>query len=246
MKKAFLFSLCLLWMCTSMSQVAGGEYSDLFDLFSLDKHEKCIKAASKYTEKEDSENDAEPYLYLSMSNYQLAKKMVEKGKSDSTSIREALVNAAKYLEKDRDKKLYKPNKWYLRELTDLAAAKGDTYYKAKKFGSCADLFAGLLAMEPENAGYQLMMGMCTDMNGFKDKGRKDVVAALNTLKAESEKPDFKIPQRIKPLMAMMVIDYVDFLYKRNRFEESKSTIADAKVFLGDEKRVVGKYNIMNN
>ncbi len=122
MKKLILtFSLIILSI-TVNCQVVGGKYNDLFDNFILGEYQDCLYDALKYTEKDKTRRETEPYLYASMvyMKFYSDPDYVEFDKDDL--LKDALKYAAKFVkydEKDEESYLLSQNLEPIVELRKL-------------------------------------------------------------------------------------------------------------------------------
>ncbi|MBK6527275.1 MAG: hypothetical protein IPG07_18010 [Crocinitomicaceae bacterium] len=114
MKKAILFSMLALTLgIPSMAQPPA--YDDLLIYYADGDYEKLLKKAESYTLKEDTKNDAIPYLYLSKANFDMSKDQAWLDQYPK-AYADAIKFAGSCMKKDKDSTVYRENISYFTEL----------------------------------------------------------------------------------------------------------------------------------
>lgn len=72
----------------------GQDYTDLRILFADGNYEKCVREAEKYTQKDDSKKDPEPYIWMAQSLYKISV-----SGNDDPEFKNAFKDAVKFLDK---------------------------------------------------------------------------------------------------------------------------------------------------
>lgn len=77
------------------------DYKDLRILFADGNYEKCVRESEKYTQKDDTKKDAEPYIWMAQSLYKIS----VSGNDDpeyKNAYKDALKFMDKFLKNDKD------------------------------------------------------------------------------------------------------------------------------------------------
>ncbi|MCB9223033.1 MAG: hypothetical protein R2780_11325 [Crocinitomicaceae bacterium] len=178
MKKLALLLLFVAGLVMKANAQPPG-YDDLVIFYADGDYERLLKTAEKYTLKDDTKNDALPYLYLAKCNFEMSKdqKWLEQYPK---AYNDAIRFAGNVLKKDKDGTVYQEN---IQFFTDLKVAVVEDIKNlveeeafAKVMGSIAKLHrfakddlgsyflkAGAQYMEKDKSGGKLSQKEAWDM-----------------------------------------------------------------------------------
>jgi len=95
-RKTILFLLISIWGFSHLSAQSGRkEFDKLIFLYIDEKYEKCAKLGKNYTENSDLRREPIPYLYVSMSLFEISKSDVLREKYP-TAFKNSMKYAYKY------------------------------------------------------------------------------------------------------------------------------------------------------
>jgi hypothetical protein len=145
---------------TSKEEKPSRDYKDLLSLFVDKKYENVLNKAENYTTGENTKKDAIPYLYITMSLYEMSKmEKYTKREEYKNAFKDAMKYASKYAAKDKEKK-------YLDEFPDFfinfhkdVAVEGILMYENQKYSKAKSFYDCLADIDPNDAGAHLMLAM---------------------------------------------------------------------------------------
>lgn len=179
--KNLLIILSILFFSQKM---IGQDYMDLLALIADEKYEKCLFKCQKLMDKDDTKNDPIPYLYASMSYYEMSRD--HKFKDDyPKAFKEAISYLGKYRKKDKSyefkedaQEYIESMKFILLEEVENNALEG-TEKSAK---STASLMKKIISFDPDDHGAKLIQGLNYILSKNKTEGKKVVSEALDLIK----------------------------------------------------------------
>ena len=101
--KMKIFSLLALMLFAQFAKAQETEFKDLLSLFVDQKYEKVLNKAENYTVNEETKKHPLPYLYISMSLYEMSK--IEKYaqmEEYKNAFKDAMKYTSKYAAKDKE------------------------------------------------------------------------------------------------------------------------------------------------
>lgn len=184
-----LVSLFLISFSTLLSaQVLNPEFQKLFDLYIMNKYEKCHERALKIIEKGDHRSEPEPYVYAAMSELKLADD-IDDFKERSYAIKKALKFGTKYAKyKNKSEDPYSYDVLYENDLTRFAQVSlGESkyYYHEGKTRKAAYYAKLCHKLKPDQAEYILLDGLGKLLARNHRLGMEMVEQSRQILKTES-------------------------------------------------------------
>jgi len=195
---ALFLSILISTTSVSAQGVVNEKYFELFDLMILGEYEKCLKKSLKYTEKEKTKDDPEPYIYASQAYLKLSQ-------SDDPEIQEyydrAFKNALKYAYKfskeaeDAEEDAledegivvdyFGTHEEYLTTLTHEALNLASYYFYENKYRKTGYYLRKILKYDEDNAVVEYMVGMSYVLNRNIGSGKRAMANAKKRLDAEN-------------------------------------------------------------
>jgi len=228
-----LFTLFILASSLVPSFAQKHVYEDLLAAFVDENYEKCLFKAIGYTESDATKKDPMPYLYASMSYYEMSKiekftAMEDYKKAD----REALKYAEKYRKKDKDREFFGNYDDYWTDLNTMAMEKGINHYDAKEYSKGKQLFDAMTSYYPENPGAWVMLALCQ----YNSNLAKEADLAIKEFdKAMAGVGDIStLPEDQKKLLRIALIQYSMYLKTKGMRDEALSVMDKGKDHFMDD------------
>lgn len=161
MKKsvALLILSCIIGIAPVVAQ--ENDYQDLLSLFVDRKYEKVLYKAENYTLGDKTKKDARPYLYLSMTMYEMSKLEEFTSKEEyKDAFKQAMKYSSKYAAKDKEKKFVDEYADFFMNFRRDVTVEGDLQYEQAKYTKAKTFYDNLIDIEPNDAGAHIMMGLC--------------------------------------------------------------------------------------
>jgi hypothetical protein len=240
MKKLLLLAPLALFHLGAQAQ--KHVYEDLLVMFVDEKYEKCLANAESYTLAEDTKKDPLPFLYMSMSFYEMSK--IEKYAVDyPKASKDALKFAEKYRKKDKEKEFFSNYEDYWSSLNTLAQEEGENLMDDPKGLSKAKaIFDTMTGYYPEYPGPWLMLAICQYKGNMAKEGDLSVKAFD---KALSEAGDVNtLPADQKKLLKNAIIRYADYMQSKGMRDQARKYVSQVKDYFMTEADFKGLYDSM--
>lgn len=231
MKKVLLLLAVVFSMVSAANAQPDKDYEDLLKLFVDEKYDKVILKAVKYTEGETTKKDALPYLFCSMSYFELSKddKMKEKFPDAFKMSLKYIKSYAKY---DKEKVYAAEYEDFLGELRTAIINEGELLIDTQKYSKAKGMYAYLIAMDDKDAGAQIYMSIV--LSAMKTK--KEAEAALQTAQTLlTEKTCTTNTKEQKNLLKNALITYATLLSDQGAKSTAKEWLELGNEFFKDDK-----------
>lgn len=192
-----LFTTSILFLITIFLTVptysqTDNDYMDLLVLYVDGDYEKCLKKSGKYMDKDDSKKDPLPYLYSSMSYYEISRdhKYVE---HYPNAYKECLNYLSKYRKKDKAYAYKKEAETFIEKIKFEVAEEIENYIMSgteKDYRKSKSLLKKLKKIDPEDVGVQLLLGVHFVKSKDKSSGKVEIKEALDRLENFHTECDF--------------------------------------------------------
>ncbi|CAG5082884.1 hypothetical protein [Parvicella tangerina] len=188
-----LFIIAIFAALPMQSQTAN-DYMDLLVLYVDGDYEKCLKKAEKYMDKDETKRDPLPYLYTSMTYYEISRdhKYVE---DYPKAYRECLKYLTKYRRKDKEYLFEKDAKDFIEKIKFEVAEQIENYELGgteKDYRKSKSLLKKLKRIDPDDVGVQLMLGVHYVYANDKSSGKDEIKEALAKLDEEDDEFEFEL------------------------------------------------------
>ena len=215
-------------------------YEDLLVMFVDEKYEKCLMKAEAYTMGEETKKDALPFLYMSMSLFEMSK--VEKYAVDyPKAARDAVKWAEKYRKKDKDREYFANYEDYWAELNTVSFQAGENLLDDPKgISKAKQIFDGMVGYYPENPGAWLMLAMTQYKSNLVKEGDLSVKAYDKALAAAGDIAT--LPKDQKTLLKNALIRYADYLVSKGQRDRAKTYAAVGKDVFMEEPDFKGLWD----
>lgn len=219
------------------------QYYDLLMYYMDGDYEKCIKKSEKLTEDDETSKDAMPYLYASMSYFELA--FIEEYKEKyPEAFKDALRLAVRYRKKDEKNSLkqglpqlefWEANKPYIEKLRKSAKEIAENHIIEGKAAKAEYYYKQLVLLDPADYSVWFMMGQMRFKAGDKAGADKNFQEFENLVKNIS---NFSTqPEDMVDLLKYAYFDHVSTLLQQGQAETAKAAIDRLAGILGKDKDV---------
>ncbi len=183
--KVLMSTIFYLIVCNFSVMAQMGEYSDLLVYYVDEEYEKCLKKAEKYMSKDESKYDPLPYLYTSMSYYEMSRDN-KYAEDYPKAYRNALSYLTKYRRKDKSFAYKEDAQAYIEKIKTVLAEEIENYKldgteKADK--KITGLLKKLIRIDPEDAGIELMLGVYYSKTKNRSESKKYIASGKAAIKA---------------------------------------------------------------
>lgn len=219
MFRTILLSITMAYGLTSFAQ--KGVYDDLLVLYVDEKYEKCLAKAETYTQKESTRKHALPYLYMSMSLFEMSK--LEKFDEDyPKAFRNALKYAVKYRKKDKDVEYFDDYEDYWAELNQKCMEIAENYFQEENWSKAKSYYKYMTSYDPGNVGAWIMrMHAEINLNMAREvemHGKEMEKALADQGDVENLSPDKQ------QLLRNALISYSEYLHSSGRSDSARKVM----------------------
>ena len=172
--KVFIFSVFCLLITNSTMQAQDAEYTDLLVMYVDEDYEKCLKKAEKYMDKDESKNDALPYLYTAMTYFEMSRD--SKFSEDfPNAYKNSISYLTKYRKKDKAYAYKSDSQQFIEKVKLVLAEEIDNYIlddNEKSDKKITNLLKKIVRIDPEDGGSEFMLGVYYYKTKNKSEGKK--------------------------------------------------------------------------
>ncbi len=244
MKNRKYISLFVL-ACFSLVKVNGQNekiFNKLSSLYTLDKYEECIKKAEAYMKDSKDSKDAYPYLYASMSYFAIAQNPEQYDKKIRDPLRKAVMNAGKFIKRDKKEELRSESNDYLDQLRK-ASIRECAYMKTNEDQrGLQNLARELTKQYPKDYAMQITAGTYLLYSAAKAEGEKAIGTALDSLKKKPAIEDTLFQREYVDAFLL----YNDYLAETKDTKKAKAVIKFANDFLPGNEDIKSAYDKLYN
>lgn len=178
MKKLFtflFFSICLIQRIDAQK-----DYKDLLSLYVDEKYEKVLYKAENYTLADATKKDPMPYLFMSMTYFQMSKKDEFKEKYPD-AFKNSLKYMAKYASKDKERVCAAEYEDFFNDLRIATISEGEIMFDQQKYTKAKSMYDYLTDIDPNDAGAYIMLGMTFEAMKSKKEAGESIAKAKSLL-----------------------------------------------------------------
>ncbi|MEZ4800541.1 MAG: hypothetical protein R2809_12385 [Flavobacteriales bacterium] len=229
--KKFIAVLIIAFGSTFIASAQGGDYQDLLTLFVDEKYDKVVQKAVKYNEDDKTKKDALPYLFASMSYFEMSR-----NDKWTAKVPDAYKYCLKYI---KSYAKYDPQKEFRADYEDFFAdlrksiiADGELMLDQQKYTKAKSSYSYLLNIEPNDAGAEIYLGMTF----VAMKQKKDALASFERAKQLlTEKTASTETTEITNLLKNALITYSNQLAENGGKAEAKEWLELGLEMFKDDK-----------
>lgn len=240
----YKFSILILTLSLSfpsMAQVVNSEFQKLYDLYTMEKYEKCAYKAESYTRKDKYRRESEPYLYMALCFYQAHVRPELFTNEFPDALKDALKYAYKFRKKDKTGELYEPNKFLLDKIREEALMQAKFYYNNEDYRKAASEFKRILKVMPDDVNIMFMTGVSMIESRNLGEGQKLVDEALDSLTLYQSENRFEKDDVTHQMLIKGVVAYTNYLEQNSNLEKALEIITMVRKMVPDEPRIKTQY-----
>lgn len=255
MKKIFIAAIIFLTGFSASAQVNGGKYDKLFDEFLMEDYEGCLKQAFKLTEKEDTRNEPEPYLYIAMINLKLNQNP-ELSELNPNALKEAQKFAAKAVKKDekpRNPKAENPaeedaagyywekNQEFFNQLKRASMDEADYFFNEDNFSKAASSYAKILKFDATDENILMITAACQYLSKNVGQGKLTLQEAVKQITTKYASEDYQGNEVSMPALEDGIRAYTDFLVDSGDKDGAKAFFKEVYDYLSWNESIRAQY-----
>lgn len=217
--------LLVLFLTVSNFYAKADSFDELLILYVDEEYEKCISKSEKYMDKRATRKEPLPYLYASMSYYEMSQ-LPEYEEEYPKAFKEAMKNAAKFVRKDRENEYINEHEWYLPELLRVAHESAMNYYLDDKSIMAVGMYTYVLMIDESDLAANVMMYVCY-MKDDKRSKAYDAEKEILKMKKDFDPSDVTSEQKFFVEKAFKEYEAVveEMFNEPQNYEEIKSLLS---------------------
>lgn len=242
------FLICLILLGSQLkAQVIGGTYEKLAKLYNEGKYENCLYKADGYTYREENSKDAEPYLYIAMSLYQISLSTDEEIQEDyPDAIKQAIKYTGRFASKDKEDALYTVNIEFVNKMKQAQKDEIKEEFNNAKYSKAIIAAKAYDNMNREEDQQVALFIALNELLSDNSQGQNHYNDASTKIKADLKANKFKEDKILKSLLVDAFMKYTEVLVKKNKTEDAKKVIAFAKEIYPSDGYIKVQYNLLYN
>ena len=186
----YVIMLSMMAWTHAVGQTVKKEFDKLIFLFIDEKYEKCASLGIKYTEDDELRRDPIPYLYVAMSNFEIAKDVTLDEKYPD-AFKDALKYAYKYRKKDDNLLYWDRYENFFASLKDSANKLAQYYIAQEQFRKASSVYKYVNRFDPDDPIMQLWWGIADVKARNIGEGERNMTLAMEKID-DSYLPDKEI------------------------------------------------------
>lgn len=241
MKQLFLSLFLVGTFSTAFSQ--PDDYDDLLIYFADGNYEKVVDKAQKYFSKDNTKNDALPYLWSAKANFEMSKDQ-QYDEDFPKAFNNAISFAGKALKKDKKGIIYDEHKVFY---TDLKTAVVEDIKNLVEGGEYSKLRGSVLKLQrldPNDVGSYYLLAAA--FYQIKDKSSakiklKEGQARLDAVESTDDWRDID-----KEVLRIGIIEYANYLVQVRQIDKAKEVLGMVKQWFENDEIFMMKYDEIVN
>lgn len=221
------------------------EFEDLIILYADGKYDKCLVKAEKYTDDDDTKRHPLPYLYMSMSFFEISKdaSWVEKNEEFDGAFKDALSYAGKYAMKDarNDWEYHAEYLDFFLELQEVVLEDCRNYLADEDFSRAAGELGKLVRFMPNDPGAWLLNGVANQRNRNARNAMESFQESDKILEAE----DFNfenLEDVQKEILKVGMMEYAKMQEYFRKKEEGIKMLDKGKIYFENDEEFAKFYD----
>ena len=242
LKQTILLFIVLCTITTGIkAQVVNSEFQKLFDLYTMEKYEKCAYKAESYSRKDKYRKESEPYLYMALCYYQAHVRPELFTNEYPDALKDALKYAYKFRKKDKNGENYQSNKSLLDKIREESLQQAKFYFNDGDFRKSASEFRRILKVMPDDMNVAFITGVALIESRNIGEGKKLIAQAIDSLKAYDQTNRFEKDEVTHEMLVKGAISYTSYLDASDQLEEALELITLIRKLIPDDLRIKTQY-----
>ena len=186
---------------------ASGSYDILQVLYADEKYEKLLKVAEKFTFKEETKNDAEPYLWLAKGLFAMSKDETYTSQEKyKKAYNDALTWMGKYYKKPQNKELKETHQEFFVEIKQTVYDAIEADISSGNYAKAISGISKIAKVSPNNCAQDFLIGACNFQKGDKTTARENWKKAEAMLKKMTKEQFFELDKPEKMMLALGLVE----------------------------------------
>jgi len=227
-------------LAVSYAHAQKDKYTKLFDAYTMEKYEKCIDAALGYTESEKTAKDPEPYLYISMSYFEMSKDPdrfdAKKKPEYKDPLKKAVNYASKLAKRDKDGSVRADNKDFMEELKEATMDAIKAGYENKETSKYVALSRDFAKAYDKDYAVMMFTGMYLIYGNAQSDGLKYMDVSTENLK-KNGKPSEGYDRLSKRALTESFVKYSQYLNDNKDKKKAMAVIDLGKELLPESEEI---------
>lgn len=240
--KKLLLILCLLFGFTKVN-AQPPLYDDLLILYADGNYAKLIKQSIKYSEKDESKNDAVVYYFMAKGYYKISF-VADRDEEYKNAFKDCFTAIGKCIKKDKDKKVFTEHRDFFSDVKKSLIETIRNDIEAKEYKKAMSWVSKAYKLNPTDIGAKYLEGACKFRS--QDKG------GANTLWKEAEKlladlkslDDYK--QEDKDLLKMGIFETCECYISTKQVDKAKTLLGKVAQWYEGDEDFKAKYDAIVN
>lgn len=242
MKKALLFVLLGLGIVVpTMAQPPT--YDDLLIYYADGDYEKLLKKAESYTLKDDTKNDALPYLFLSKANFDMSKDQVWLEQYPKAWA-DAINYGGQCIKKDKDSTIYRENIKYFTDLKTAIVEEIKNLVETGAYPKLMGTIPKLHKIDRNDVGSYFLKAAAEYQTGDKGTAKETQKEAFSRLSAVKSIENWR-PIDVE-MLKIGIMEYCKAVIKLNQKQLAIDTIGKVKQWFEKDDEFMAYYNEIVN
>jgi hypothetical protein len=230
MKNVILVSVMLLF--TTICNAQPPSYNDLTILFADGNYEKLIKAADKYTQKEDTKNDALPYFWKAKGLYSISFKG-DRDEEYKNAFNESISVLSSCRKKDKDGSVYQEKKEFFDIVKISLTERILNDISSKDYKKANGWILKFYKISPNNVGAQYLQAACNFRSGDKGGANSIWKVAEKELMALSSLDDFS--EKDKEILKIGVLETAECYMFSKQVDKTRDLLNKVAPWYADDE-----------
>ncbi len=227
----------------AMNLSFGQNYDELRILFVDENYEKLLKVAEQYTMRDNTKNDAEPYLWLARGLFAMSKNEDYTNQDKfKKAFNDCLTWMGKYYKKDKTLSLYNDHREFFVEVKTTLFEMIETDILSGNYAKALGNVSKIVKTSPGNFAQDFLAGACNFNKGDKTTARDNWKKADALLKDATdeliegwERPD-------KLLLALGMVETAKCYVKSKKPDLAKDLMKKGLAWFDDVEFFMDYYN----
>jgi tetratricopeptide (TPR) repeat protein len=208
------------------------DFEDLLLPFVDAKYEKVLYKAEKYTLEDETKKEPLPYLFMSMSYFNISRMEDEKMKTKfPDAAKNAIKSLTKYAKLDKEKKYAEEYADFFKDIRQTIISEAETFNDQNKFTKAKANYASLEQIDANDAGAKVMLALTFERMKSKKEAEMKYAEAKKLL---SEKTATVSNETQKNFLKNSIIALVNNMVSKNEKSAAKEWMDLGMEWFGED------------
>ena len=237
MKRFFLILFTIGLTVNGFSQPPT--YDDLLIYFADGDYEKLVKKAEKYTEDDESKNDALPYVYCSKGYFEMSRDQ-KYAEDYPKAYNDAIKFAGKALRKDKNGEIFSEHKVYFTDLKKAVFEDLRNMVDQEDYNRMRGTIMKMQRVDPNDVGSHFLMTAALFRIKDKSGAKNALKEALAKLDAVSSVEDWR--EVDMDMLKLGILEYCRYRIDLRQNDFAKEVLNKVKQWFEEDEQFMRFYN----